>query len=192
MLIPMPRRPREEAAGALHHVVARGNNGESIVRDDRDRRNFIGRLDQAVARYEWICLAYCLLDTHFHLVLQTPKPNLGVGMRWLQSAYAQDLNYRHHRTGHVFGGRFYSVRLRSERHLISAVVYVSLNPVRAAVVDLPDDWPWCSYAATVGSVASPRFLNRAALLERFDRNPDTAQRRLATAVTETLQRDGRA
>jgi putative transposase len=87
-------------------VVARGNAGQVIVLDDRDRRAFFTRLERAVEQHSWSCLAYCLLDTHFHLIVETPKPNLGLGMRWLKSAYAQDFNYRHQRQGHVFGGRF--------------------------------------------------------------------------------------
>ena len=149
----------------------------------------MARLGRAVEMYEWVCLAYCLLDTHFHLVLQTPEPNLGVGMRWLQSVYAQDVNYRHARRGHLFGGRFYSARLKGDNHLLSAVIYVLLNPVRAGVAKHPEDWPWCSYVDTVARETSPRFLARAAVLELFDSRPSAARLRLAEAVRETLARD---
>jgi REP element-mobilizing transposase RayT len=190
ILTPVPRRLREEAAGAFHHVVSKGNGGAAIVHDDRDRRTFVSRLGRAVERHRWICLAYCLLDNHFHLVLQTPEPNLGTGMQWLQSAYAQDIKHRHKHKGHVFGGRFYSVRLADDEHLVSALVYVWLNPVRAGVAKRPDGWSWCSYAATVGFDSAPPFLARRAVLELFDLRPHAAPRVLADAVAATLERDG--
>jgi len=185
----MPRQPRYEAAGALHHVVSKGNAGESIVRNDVDRRGFVTRLGNAVYRYRWRCLAFCLLDTHFHLILGTPSPNLGEGMRWFKSACAQDLNYRHGRSGHVFGGRFYSAPLLSDDHLVAALVYVFLNPVRAGVVRSPYDWAWSSYPATVGRIRSPQFLDVNGVLELFGPEPATARVRLLGTVDETLRLD---
>ena len=153
------RKLRVEAPGATHHVVAKGVGGSEIVADDADRRSFIARLARTVESHRWSCLAYCLLDTHFHLVVTTPEPNLGVGMKWLKAAYAQDFNHRHGRQGHVFGGRFYSEAIGRDAHLVAAIVYVALNPVRAGIVDRPERWPWSSYAATVGVVPAPELLN---------------------------------
>jgi REP element-mobilizing transposase RayT len=188
MLIFMPRRPRYEASGALHHVVSRGNAGEAIVRNDIDRGRFLDLLDEAIARYRWRCLAYCLLDTHFHVVLRTPEPNLGDGMQWLKSRYAEDLNFRHGRTGHVFGGRFYSAPLESDSHLITALLYVFLNPVRAGLGRSPADWTWSSYPATIGEHA-PRFLDVASVLELFGAEPSLARARLRSIVDETVRLD---
>jgi len=81
----VPRRPREEAAGSIHHVVPKGSAGESLVRDNRDREALVKQIDFATQRYRWSCFAYCLLDTHFHLVVATPMVNLGRGMQWLLS-----------------------------------------------------------------------------------------------------------
>jgi REP-associated tyrosine transposase len=185
----MPRQPRLDASGALHHVVAKGNSGESIVRNDFDRQAFVRRLSQAVARYRWKCLAYCLLDTHFHLIVATPQPTLSAGMRWLKATYAQDMNHRHGRTGHLFGGRFYSKTVESDDHLIAALIYVLLNPVRAGAVDSPRDWSWSSCAATLGAAPSPRFLDTAAVLELFGRDAPTARVHLEAALEETLALD---
>lgn len=185
----MPRRLRYEAPGALHHVVSKGNAGETIVRNDVDRRGFITRLGQVVARSRWDCLAYCLLDTHFHLVLRTPEPNLADGMRWFKSACARDLNFRHGRSGHVFGGRYYSAPLQSDDHLVAALVYVFLNPVRAGVVDSPESWPWSSYGATVGRTRSVSFIDAGAVLELWGADRAIAQVRLAATVDETVRLD---
>ena len=178
-----------EAPGAVHHVVARGNARQEIVKDDVDRVGFVSRLGLAIEKHHWSCLAYCLLDNHFHLVLQTPEPNLGLGMKWLKSAYAQDFNHRHDRRGHLFGGRFYSAMLESDAHLVAAIVYVSLNPVRAGVVEHPEEWRWSSYAATIGLQPIPPFLDAHAVLELVDRHPTVARELLKNAVDETAGRD---
>ena len=178
-----------EAPGATRHVVAKGVGGSEIVADDADRRSFIARLARTVESHRWSCLAYCLLDTHFHLVVTTPEPNLGVGMKWLKAAYAQDFNYRHGRQGHVFGGRFYSEAIGRDAHLVAAIVYVALNPVRAGIVDRPERWPWSSYAATVGLSPAPDFLNVVEVLALVHRGRDVARRMLAEAVVETARRD---
>jgi hypothetical protein len=134
-------------------------------------------------------MAYCLIDTHFHLVLRTPEPNLGEGMRWLKSTHAQDVNYRHGRTGHVFGGRYYSAQIHSDDHLLAALVYVYLNPVRAGIVDLPHAWPWSSFAATVGRSRAPEFLHVDSVLELFGPEPTVARARLLDVVRETRELD---
>ena len=188
----VPRRPREEAAGAFHHVVAKGNGGSAIVRDDRDKRRFVDYLGQAVTQQRWTCLAYCLLDNHFHLVLQTPEANLGAGMQQLQSAHAEHINRRYARTGHLFGGRFYSRRVKDDAHLVAALVYVSLNPVRAGVVTRPEEWPWCSYNATVGLAPAASFLAIELVLELFGDGPrEVGQARFIQAVRDSRARDAR-
>lgn len=183
----MPRPLRFEAAGATHHVVAKGVAQTSLVRDDYDRRAFWIRLGRAVSRYEWRCLAFCLLDTHAHIVVTTPEPNLGIGMQWLCGRYAQEFNARWGRSGHLFGARFYSGHIESDEHLVSSILYVLLNPVRAGLVERPELWPWSSYAATVGLVDPPSFLDVDAVLELFDLRRHVAQSSLAAAALEVLE-----
>jgi hypothetical protein len=110
-------------------------------------------------------------------------------MRWLASACAQDLNFRHGRSGHVFGGRFYSARLKSDEHLSSALIYVLLNPVRAGVVQSPQAWSWSSCPATVGAVRPPGFLDVDGVLELFGREPSVSRLNLVAALHETLALD---
>jgi putative transposase len=183
----VPRKPRLEAPGATFHVVANAVSGQTIVRDDYDRRTLVTRLSRAVERYRWRCLAYCILDTHLHLVVRTPETNLGRGMQWLSGRYAESFNDRHRRAGHVFGGRFYSGHLESDDHLMAALIYVLLNPVRAGVVPHAEDWPWSSYAATVGEVPAPAFLDVTGVLGLVDARPRVASRRLAAAVAEAAR-----
>ncbi len=110
-------------------------------------------------------------------------------MKWLKAAYAQDYNYRHGRRGHVFGGRYYSVRLKSDHHLVAAIVYVSLNPLRAGVVGQPELWPWSGFAATIGLASPPPFLDRGAVLELFDSGNGRGREHLIAAVADTAARD---
>lgn len=165
-------------------MVAKGNAGAKIVTDDVDRSAFVGRLARTVERSGWSCLAYCLLDSHVHLVVGTPRPNLGAGMRSLLGPYAQNFNHRHEREGHLFRGRFYSVRLKSESHLVSALIYVALNPVRAGLVERPERWRWSSYAATIGRLRAPDFLDAHAVLELVDADPAKARLLFEFAVAE--------
>jgi putative transposase len=112
-------------------------------------------------------------------------------MQWLLAPYARDFNKRHKRRGNLFHTRFYSTRIASDEHLIAALVYVYLNPVRAGVVEAPDLWRWSSYAATIGEVAAPRFLATSEVLRVLDEHHTSAQLRLRLAVSEALERDYR-
>jgi REP-associated tyrosine transposase len=149
----MPRKPRDEEAGAIHHIFSRGNRRETVFIDDSDRMTYLAMLRAAVRRYRWTCLSYCLMGNHFHLLLETPEPNLGAGMRHLQGAYAQAFNKRHKMVGHVFQGRYRSERVTSDSQLIATLRYIALNPVEAGLCEDPRDWSWSSYALLVEGIA---------------------------------------
>ena len=146
-------------------------------------------MGQAVERHGWSCLAYCLLDTHLHLVVGTPRPNLGAGMKWLLGPYAQRFNERHERDGHLFRGRFYSKRIRTPAHLISAITHVVLNPVRAGIVERPEQWLWSSYSATIGRRRAPAYLDVNAILGLVDADQRTARLAFELAVQDARSRD---
>jgi REP element-mobilizing transposase RayT len=160
----MPRRARIEVAGATYHVTARGNDGMPIFRDELDRTHLLGLVAGTVRDRHWVCLAYCLMDNHYHLLVRTPEPNLSSGMRFVQTRYAKRFNSRHGRRGHVFGDRFHDRRVDGDAHILTAVAYVVLNPVRAGLVDRPEDWRWSSHALTVEGDDSG-FVDTTAVLE---------------------------
>jgi putative transposase len=170
-------------------VIAQGSGDESLVWDDVDRQALLQRLGRTVLRHGWSCLAFCLLDTHFHAVVGTPTPNLGRGMQWLLAPYARDFNERHERRGNLFHSRFYSKRVTSPEQLVATLVYVYLNPVRAGIVERAEAWSWSSYSATVGRRAPPDFLDRRAVLEIIDPHGEVAPMRLELAVREARERD---
>jgi putative transposase len=159
----VPRPPRDQEAGGIYHVFARGNYGQVIFRDDRDRRRYLGHFSQAIRRHRWHCLSYCLMHNHVHLVLETPEPNLAHGMQRLQGGYAQGFNRRNARIGHLFQGRYGSVRVASDGQLWSVVRYVVLNPVAAGFCHDAVDYAWSSHGAVMHGVASP-FVDVARLL----------------------------
>ena len=153
----MPRRPREEHDGAIYHVFARGVNRVRIFVDDEDYRRYLGLLRATIEETKWNCLGFCLMPNHVHLLIETPQPNLGVGMQQLHGTYAQWFNERHKRVGHLFQDRYRAEPVADETYLAALVPYVAMNPVAAALCARPEDWPWSSHAM-VTTGRAPRWL----------------------------------
>jgi REP element-mobilizing transposase RayT len=172
----MARPLRLEYEGAIYHVTSRGNAREAIFRVDSDRELFLEVLAQTAERFGWVCYAYCLMTNHYHLLIETPEANLSRGMRHLNGVYTQAFNRRHGRVGHVLQGRFKSIVVEKESHLLELARYVVLNPVRAKMVRSAKDWPWSSYRATAGLVDAPSFLAADWILQQFDKGRSRAQR----------------
>jgi REP element-mobilizing transposase RayT len=171
----VPRKPRLEVPNGFFHVAALGVDRSMIFRDPDDRLSFISLLNTAIVRSEWKCQSYCLMGTHFHLIVRTPKPTLSRGVQWLCGVYGQRFNKRHGRRGHLFGGRFMSIRITSERHLLAAHRYVALNPVRAGLCSNALDWRWNSCRSVLGRDPIFSFLDVTGLLALFDYRPAVAR-----------------
>lgn len=139
--------------------MSRGNRKTSIFEDDVDRRQFLDAVQDASARYDVVCQSYCLMSNHYHLVVNTPAGNLSSAMHFVNGVYTQASNRRHHRTGHVFEGRFVSLLIDSDFYLRDANRYVVRNPVEAGLVERAADWTWSSYRATAGIDPAPDFLS---------------------------------
>ncbi|MHB1174723.1 MAG: REP-associated tyrosine transposase [Sulfuriferula sp.] len=183
----MSRPVRIEFPGALYHVTARGDRREDIFEDGQDRRMFLSALEQVIARFNWACHAWCLMDNHYHLLIQTPDGNLSKGMRQLNGVYTQASNRRHQRVGHLFQGRFKAILVDSDAYLLELSRYVVLNPVRAGMVKKPADWPWSSYRASVGLEPIAAWLAVDGLLAQFAKRRSLAQQRYAQFVAEGIQ-----
>jgi putative transposase len=113
----MARPLRIEYDGAVYHVTSRGNERKPIFKDDGDRELFLDTLQLVNKRYHFLCHTYCLMDNHYHLIIETPDGNLSKGMRQLNGVYTQIFNKRHRRVGHIFQGRYKSVLIQRESHL---------------------------------------------------------------------------
>jgi putative transposase len=154
----MARPLRLEFAGALYHVTARGNARQKIHLDEQDRALFLDLLGKEIEQQCWVCYAYCLMDNHYHLLIETPEPNLVRGMRRLNGVYTQAFNRRHRRVGHVFQGRYKAILVDRDAYLQELCRYLVLNPVRARTVKDPGRWAWSSYRATAGVELAPPWL----------------------------------
>lgn len=162
----MPRAPRPQVAGGIYHVTARGVRKSAVFRDTVDRLAFLALVAGTAERKGWKCLSYCLLTTHYHLLVQTPLPNISPGMCELNGKHARRYNERHCLDGHVFERRFAAKLVETEDHLFESIRYIDLNPVRAGVCASPADWPWSSYRAMVG-LERPRSFLSLDLRRRF-------------------------
>ena len=182
----MARPLRLEFPYAVYHVTSRGNGRQKIVRGDEDRQAFLSALAHVVDRFGWQCHAYCLMNNHYHLLIETPRPNLSLGMRQLNGPYTQTFNRRHRRVGHLFQGRFKAILVEKDAYLLELCRYVVLNPVRGKLVKHPKQWRWSSYRATVGQATVPEFLTVDWVLEHFARRARLAQQRYQAFVLEGM------
>jgi putative transposase len=182
----MARPLRIEYPGAVYHVTSRGNGRADIFLDDTDRQTFLDVLDHVVERYNWLCHAYCLLDNHYHLVIETPDPNLSLGMRQVNGVYTQAFNRAHQREGHVFQGRYKAILVEKESHLLELCRYVVLNPVRAGMASKPDEWKWSSYNSTAYAVNVPKYLTIGWVLGQFADKTIPARQRYRRFVADGL------
>lgn len=154
----MARKLRVEYESALYHVMNRGDRREAIFLDDEDRKCFLTTLGQACAKTGWQVHALCLMGNHFHLVVETPQPNLVAGMKWFLGTYTGRFNRRHKFFGHLFSGRYKALIVDGggTGYLKTVCDYVHLNPVRAKLLKPEQplrDFPWSSW---------PEYLKRPA------------------------------
>ncbi|MFH1438330.1 MAG: transposase, partial [Pseudomonadota bacterium] len=163
----MARRIRLEYPGATYHVMSRGNNKQRVFFDREDYELFLSILKEVTVRFNWLCHVYCLMLTHYHLLIETMEANLSRGMHYLNTIFAQSFNKKHIRVGHVFQGRYKAIFIQKERYLVALSKYIAANPVKEGLVEKPDDWPWSSYRATIGLEKTPGFLYTDWLLGQF-------------------------
>ena len=163
----MARPLRLEFPGAVYHVLSRGHERSNIYRDNVDREKFLALLATISRDEQWVIHAYCFMSNHYHLLIETPVGGLSHGMRSLNGRYTQWFNLRRERTGHLFEGRFRSIVVQKDSHLLELMRYVVLNPVRARIVERPGDWRWSSYRATLGREEAPSWLDVDWTLAQF-------------------------
>jgi REP-associated tyrosine transposase len=166
----MARPLRIEFPGAIYHITSRGNARQTIFLDDDDRRSFLLVLDRVVSRFRIVVHAFCLMDNHFHLLVETPEANLSKAIRQLNGVFTQTFNRRHGKVGHVLQGRFKAILVDRDSYLLELCRYVVLNPVRARITRKPDTYAWSSYRATAGLDPAPSFLTVEWILSQFGGN----------------------
>lgn len=182
----MARPLRLEFPGAIYHLTSRGDRREPIYEDDNDRLQWLDVLSRACERYNWRVYAYCLMDNHYHVLLETADGNLSKGMRHLNGVYTQYFNRQHNRVGHVFQGRYKAILVEKESYLLELSRYVVLNPIRARMIKDMNQWKWSSYQATSGIAQVPDWLETDWLLSQFGRQRKRARERYIDFVREGI------
>ena len=170
----MARPLRLELSGGIYHVTSRGDGREDIYLSDADRMGWLEVFSEVCQRFNWVCHAWCQMTNHYHLLIETPEPNLAKGMRQLNGVYTQRFNRVHARVGHVFQGRYKAILVERDSYLLELARYVVLNPLRAKMVRRLEAWPWSSYLATCGQTAASPWLQTDWLLAQFGQRRSSA------------------
>ncbi len=176
----MARKLRIQYPGAIYHVTNRGNRREAIFKDDQDRERMLETLTEVCGKTGWQVHAYCLMRNHFHLVIETPQPNLVVGMKWLLGTYTSRYNRRHKEFGHLFSGRYKALIVdgSGNGYLKTVCDYVHLNPPRAKVLkpgQALSAFAWSSYPQYLGVPSwRPKWLRVDRLLGEWGIPKDSA------------------
>ncbi len=163
----MGRPLRVEFPGAVYHITSRGNERKSIFRDDTDRLNFVRILEDYNDRYGILIHSYVLMDNHYHVILETPKGNLLKVMHGINSGYTGYFNRNYHRSGHLFQGRYKAILVEKDVYLVELSRYVHLNPVRAKMVNKPEEYVWSSYRSYIGKVKKNKWIEYSWILSKF-------------------------
>lgn len=187
----MPRPTRIVATGATYHITARGINGEAIFRDVYDRYDYLALLAKAKRKLRMRLIAYALMTNHVHLVVQTDGVSISSVVQMIHGEYAAAFNRKFGRTGHLFGGRFYSRLVEREEYLLELTRYVHLNPVRSGLGDRPEDYPWSSYRLYVSPEITQSLIDPAPVLRTLSSSPQRGRRAYARFVTSVENQGGR-
>ena len=181
----MARQPRGDVPEGTYHVTMRSAGPVEMFVDDFDRTDFCRRLARTIRRFDWKCRAFCLMTTHFHLLLEVAANRLQPGMHRLSGQYAQEFNRRHTRSGHLCGDRYRTEPVLSDGHMLRAFRYIARNPVKAGLCSSPADWLWSSYRGTGGLDGAFAFVEDAPLRAYFGGDSDEALRQLRNFVEES-------
>ena len=193
----MARPLRYEAAGAVYHVMARGDGGKNVFDDDKDRFAWTDLMEKAHGRFGWRVHAWVLMGNHFHMLIETPEPNLVAGMKWVLGVFSQGWNRRRGRRGHVFQGRYKAVVVNGEAadgsYFKIVADYIHLNPVRSGWVGGDTgarlrSWRWSSFPAYAGGKA-PVWLETGRVLRAFQLSQDARGGKAYAGYLEARAKD---
>ncbi len=185
----MTRPIRIEYPGAIYHVTSRGNDKKNIFFDNADRSKILDLLYFLTERFNWLCHGYCLMDNHYHFIIETIDGNLSKGMRQLNGIYTQYFNKKWSRTGHIFQGRYKAILIQRDSHLLEVCRYVVLNPVCANMVNLPEEWEWSSYCGTSGICKPHKCIKPEWILGCFAKQKNEARKGYMQFVLEGIGKD---
>jgi len=184
----MARPLRIEYPNAFYHVTSRGNEQKDIFKSRKDREKFLSYLESAVERYGAVIHVWCLMTNHYHLLLETPEGNLSQIMRHINGAYTTYFNLKRKRAGHLFQGRYKAILVEANEYAAELSRYIHLNPVRAGIVALPEEYEWSSYRCYIGLTNVPTWFKTGFILDNFSGND--AKAKYLEFVADMLKQKG--
>jgi REP element-mobilizing transposase RayT len=173
----MARPLRIEYKGAFYHITARGNEKKAIFKDDRDRKKFLSLLEISHHRYNALICAYCLMNNHYHIILETPLGNLSTILHHINAGYTNYYNRRHNRVGHLFQGRYKAILVDKDAYILELSRYIHLNPVRSGIVRKPEEYIWSSYKFYIDKVKVASYLNKEMILSYSGKDAEDKYRK---------------
>jgi REP element-mobilizing transposase RayT len=163
----MARQLRIEFNNAFYHITSRGNLRDKIFYEDGDRERFLEVFKRTKERYGYLLHAYALMDNHYHLLIETPKANISQIMQNINTSYTVYINKKYQRSGHLFQGRFKGIVIDKDEYLVTLSRYIHLNPLRAKIVQKPEDYQWTSYRAYTDKTGKISFVDTEDTLSYF-------------------------
>jgi putative transposase len=182
----MARKPRLYFPGAVYHVILRGNAGQDIFSRDKDRLRFYFFIEEGRERFNYLIHAFCLMRNHVHLVLQVGEISISRVLQNLSQRYTVWVNRQKGRTGHLFQGRYKAILIDADRYLLALVRYIHLNPIRAGIARVPEDYHWSSHRAYLGREQLP-WLTTSTVLSQLSTKPSVARRKFQDFVLEGMK-----
>jgi REP element-mobilizing transposase RayT len=185
----MARPLRIEYPGAIYHVISRGNEKKAIFKTRRDREQFLGYLESATERYGAIIYAYCLMDNHYHLLMETPLGNLSKIMQHINGAYTMYFNTKRKRFGHLLQGRYKAILVEADAYAKALSRYIHLNPVQAGLEADPNSYEWSSCQYYTTQREAPEWLQRDFILGYFDVDQTKAMKNYRIFLEAVLEKE---
>ncbi len=185
----MARPLRIEYEGAFYHIISRGNENTEIFKNNNDRKKFLYYLAQAKERFKIIIHTFCLLDNHYHLLLETPLANISSAMQFINSSYTTYFNKYWRRKGHLLQGRYKGLLVDKDNYAHEVSKYIHLNPVRAGLINKPELYPWSSYKYYLRPKDNPLFLTTTFILSYFGKELKIATKEYRRFVEDGINNE---
>lgn len=167
----MTSRARVWYPNAIYHITSRGNRRNDIFKDDEDFQVYINLMEAALEYFEkqFEIICYCLMDNHIHILLQTKERHLKDFITRVNSIYAKFFNKKYNYLGHLYQDRYFSELVETDTQLLETSRYIHLNPVRANMVKMPEEYKWSSYSMIIG-LTRQKLIDSAKILSYFNEN----------------------
>jgi putative transposase len=154
----MPREAREKSKNRIYHIIWRGANRQDIFHEDEDRKKILNLLEKNKINYEMTVYAWCLMSNHVHLLIKEGNEDISITMKRLGVSYVKYYNWKYRTTGHLFQDRFKSEGVENKKYFLTVVRYIHQNPVKAGMVNQPNEWRWSSCRGYYGKSTYPKNL----------------------------------